>query len=71
MMTILLQGVIAGLFSGMVFSLWTGFGGPKPPPKYLPFSTSDCSAFPNVTRMVNSTAQVVAQKLTDSSDDSE
>lgn len=37
------QGALAGLFTGLVFSSWLGFGGPKPPLKKLPSSTSGCA----------------------------
>lgn len=26
------KGSVTGLFSGVVISMWIGFGGPKPPP---------------------------------------
>ena len=37
----------------MVFSLWIGFGQPKPPPPVLPFSTSGCS---NTTLILSQSA---------------
>ncbi|XP_058449666.1 putative sodium-dependent multivitamin transporter [Malaya genurostris] len=39
------RGVITGLLIGMSFSLWIGFGQPKPPLKMLDFSVEDCSRF--------------------------
>ncbi|CAB3384428.1 Hypothetical predicted protein [Cloeon dipterum] len=35
-------GAISGLAMGLAISLWIGFGGPKPPPPYLPVSTEGC-----------------------------
>ncbi|XP_050087971.1 putative sodium-dependent multivitamin transporter [Anopheles aquasalis] len=39
------RGVITGLLIGLSFSLWIGFGQPRPPLKTLDFSTEDCSDF--------------------------
>uniref|UniRef100_A0A2M4AFP2 Putative sodium-dependent multivitamin transporter n=1 Tax=Anopheles triannulatus TaxID=58253 RepID=A0A2M4AFP2_9DIPT len=39
------RGVITGLLVGLSFSLWIGFGQPRPPLKTLDFSTEDCSDF--------------------------
>lgn len=36
------KGSVIGLISGIVFSMWVGFGGPKPPPPYLPVSVEGC-----------------------------
>lgn len=44
------RGAITGLAIGLVFSLWIGFGQPKPYPTYLHFGDSDCSRFENITR---------------------
>lgn len=38
------RGAITGLASGLVFSIWIGFGQPKPPVKMLTFSTEGCTA---------------------------
>lgn len=38
-------GVITGHLVGMGIAMWSQFGKPRPPPPYLSFSTSDCSAF--------------------------
>lgn len=39
------RGVITGLLLGISFSLWMGFGQPRPPLKMLDFSVEDCSQF--------------------------
>ncbi|XP_053697408.1 putative sodium-dependent multivitamin transporter [Sabethes cyaneus] len=39
------RGVMVGLLVGLSFSLWIGFGQPKPPLKMLDFSVEDCSRF--------------------------
>ncbi|KFB39610.1 AGAP004199-PA-like protein [Anopheles sinensis] len=39
------RGVITGLLTGLSFSLWVGFGQPRPPLKTLEFSVDDCSEF--------------------------
>lgn len=39
------RGSITGLIFGVAFSMWVGFGRPKPPLKMLSFSTQDCSDF--------------------------
>lgn len=44
-----LKGALAGLISGLAFSLWVGFGGPKPPIPRLPLRNDGCSAFLNAT----------------------
>ncbi|XP_033609452.1 putative sodium-dependent multivitamin transporter isoform X2 [Cryptotermes secundus] len=36
------MGAVTGLLTGLILSLWIGFGGPKPPPKMLPMSTENC-----------------------------
>lgn len=48
------RGSIIGLFSGIIISMWIGFG-PKPPPQLLEFSVEDCSQFGlfNVTSPIN------------------
>lgn len=38
-------GVITGHLVGMGLAMWSQFGKPRPPPPYLDFTTSDCSAF--------------------------
>lgn len=38
-------GAVIGTFSGLIVSLWIGFGQPKPPPPSLPFSVEDCTSF--------------------------
>ncbi|XP_075165443.1 putative sodium-dependent multivitamin transporter [Haematobia irritans] len=42
------RGVLIGLFLGLLFSFWIGFGGPKPPPQPLELSNEECFA-PNAT----------------------
>lgn len=42
------RGAISGLITGLVFSIWIGFGQPKPPVKMLSFSTEGCTN--NATR---------------------
>ncbi|KAK2710364.1 putative sodium-dependent multivitamin transporter [Artemia franciscana] len=37
-------GALSGLFTGLAFALWIGFGGPKPPIPVLPQSTDGCEA---------------------------
>lgn len=37
------RGVLLGFLLGLLFSFWIGFGGPKPVPDQLPFSTSGCA----------------------------
>lgn len=48
-------GVIVGHLAGMGIAMWSQFGKPRPPPKYLSFSTDDCSAFGglNVSKHIN------------------
>ncbi|KAH8355344.1 hypothetical protein KR093_011507 [Drosophila rubida] len=36
------RGVLLGFLLGLCFSFWIGFGGPKPAPVPLPFSTDGC-----------------------------
>lgn len=36
------KGSVGGLLVGLAMSFWVGFGGPKPPFKYLDFSTAGC-----------------------------
>lgn len=33
-----------GLICGLALTMWIGFGGPKPPPPYLPVSTEGCNS---------------------------
>jgi hypothetical protein len=40
----LFQGAVTGLLTGLILSLWIGFGGPKPPSEMLPMSNETCSA---------------------------
>lgn len=56
------RGVIVGLLIGLSFSLWIGFGQPKPPLRMLDFSVDDCSRFGgfNSTEI---TPIVMAQRL--------
>lgn len=49
---------MTGLISGLAFSLWIGFGGPKPPIPRLPLTTEGC-AF-NVTVPAASPASITA-----------
>lgn len=49
---------MSGLVSGLAFSLWIGFGGPKPPIARLPLTTEGCSF--NVTLPVVSTVTKLA-----------
>ncbi|KAH8298538.1 hypothetical protein KR044_009942 [Drosophila immigrans] len=44
------RGVLLGFFLGLCFSFWIGFGGPKPAPVPLPFSTTGCE-LKNVTEV--------------------
>lgn len=37
------RGAITGLITGLAFSIWIGFGQPKPPVKMLSFSTEGCN----------------------------
>lgn len=39
-----LQGVLAGLASGLAFTLWISFGEPKPPLPKLPVSVDGCNS---------------------------
>lgn len=34
---------MSGLLIGLVFTLWIGFGRPKPPPPFKPVSVEGCS----------------------------
>nr|CAH0112700.1 unnamed protein product [Daphnia galeata] len=43
------KGALAGLISGLAFSLWVGFGGPKPPIPRLSQRNDGCSALLNAT----------------------
>jgi len=43
-----IQGAMSGLLLGLAFSLWIGFGGPKPPTPRLSQNTDECS-FVNTT----------------------
>ncbi|KAF4528620.1 hypothetical protein B566_EDAN009224 [Ephemera danica] len=36
-------GALCGLASGLMVGLWIGFGGPKPPPPFLPTTTEGCN----------------------------
>ncbi|XP_046396198.1 putative sodium-dependent multivitamin transporter [Ischnura elegans] len=38
------MGAVFGLLTSMMFALWLGFGGPKPPPPVLPLSTEGCNS---------------------------
>ncbi|XP_059351433.1 putative sodium-dependent multivitamin transporter [Daphnia carinata] len=44
-----LQGALTGLVTGLAFSLWIGFGGPKPPIPRLPLRNDGCAEFLNAT----------------------
>lgn len=44
-----LQGALTGLIAGLAFSLWIGFGGPKPPIPRLPLRNDGCAEFLNAT----------------------
>lgn len=37
------KGAMSGLLIGLVFTLWIGFGRPKPPPPFKPVSVEGCS----------------------------
>ncbi|XP_058824324.1 putative sodium-dependent multivitamin transporter [Topomyia yanbarensis] len=63
------RGVITGLLIGISFSLWIGFGQPKPPLKMLDFSVEDCSRFGGYNSTTIS-PMVMAQRV-DRSDDSD
>ncbi|XP_059469784.1 putative sodium-dependent multivitamin transporter [Neocloeon triangulifer] len=53
-------GAISGLAIGMAISLWIGFGGPKPPPPYLPVSTEGCEdPTYRLLRMANATTAAI------------
>lgn len=45
----IVQGALTGLLTGLAFSLWIGFGGPKPPIPRLSQSIDGCSDFHNLT----------------------
>ncbi|XP_053973012.1 putative sodium-dependent multivitamin transporter [Hylaeus volcanicus] len=38
------KGAVIGILAGLIFSLWIGFGQPKPPIPKLDVSTSECNA---------------------------
>ncbi|XP_055637499.1 putative sodium-dependent multivitamin transporter isoform X2 [Toxorhynchites rutilus septentrionalis] len=48
------RGVITGLVTGIAFSLWIGFGQPRPPLKMLDFSVEDCSRFGGFNSTISS-----------------
>lgn len=39
-----LQGAMSGLITGLIITLWIGFGRPKPPPPFKPVSVEGCPA---------------------------
>lgn len=43
------KGALTGLIAGLAFSLWIGFGGPKPPIPRLPLRNDGCAEFLNAT----------------------
>lgn len=51
-----------GLVTGIAFSLWVGFGQPRPPLKMLDFSVEDCSQFGGYNS-TTITPIVMAQRL--------
>ncbi|XP_055377494.1 putative sodium-dependent multivitamin transporter isoform X2 [Condylostylus longicornis] len=55
------KGVLIGLFIGLAFSFWIGFGISKPPPKTLDFTTEGCP-------IKNFTQLLETQALTQDSD---
>nr|XP_029727511.1 putative sodium-dependent multivitamin transporter isoform X2 [Aedes albopictus] len=54
------RGVITGLAIGLAFSLWIGFGQPRPAPRMLDFSVEDCDRFGGYN---NTSPMVMALKL--------
>lgn len=56
------RGAITGLVSGIAFSLWVGFGQPRPPLKMLDFSVEDCSQFGGFNS-TTITPMVMAQRM--------
>ncbi len=54
-------GSSMGLLTGIAISMWIGFGGPKPPPLFLEFSTSNCSKFiPEPSNILASNGEIKA-----------
>lgn len=62
-MTILWKGALFGVLSGLAFSLWIGFGGPKPPIPRLSQKIDGCLAS-NITDAAFSTAETLLTNLT-------
>lgn len=56
------RGVIIGLVTGIVFSLWIGFGTPRPPLKMLNFSVENCDQFGGYNASLFS-PMVMAQRM--------
>uniref|UniRef100_A0A182XJ67 Sodium-dependent multivitamin transporter n=1 Tax=Anopheles quadriannulatus TaxID=34691 RepID=A0A182XJ67_ANOQN len=63
------RGVITGLLVGLSFSLWIGFGQPRPPLKTLDFSVEDCSEFGGYNQ--TSLPLAMAQRAAEPRDDSD
>lgn len=67
------RGAITGLAVGLMFSIWIGFGQPKPPVKMLTFSTEGCAN--NATRFMEAltatTPAPVSVMSLDKTDDSD
>ncbi|KAB7505304.1 hypothetical protein Anas_10628 [Armadillidium nasatum] len=47
------RGALCGLLSGLIISLWIGFGEPKPPPPFKPLRIDGCSV--DVLNLLNYT----------------
>jgi len=57
------KGALIGVLSGLVFSLWIGFGGPKPFPARLSQEISGCLV-PNITSMATNTTDTFSTRET-------
>lgn len=59
------KGAVLSMTCAITFLLWIGFGGPKPPPQTLPFSTDGCSidSLPQ-----NGTQVSIAHSITEAKD---
>ncbi|XP_058057919.1 putative sodium-dependent multivitamin transporter [Anopheles bellator] len=59
------RGVITGLLVGLGFSLWIGFGQPRPPLKTLNFSVEDCSEFGGYNETTRQLPLAMAQRVSE------
>ena len=54
------QGALCGLVMALIFSIYLGFGQPRPPPQTLSFSVDDCTEFEGMEFWSNRTVQAAA-----------